>query len=48
VAFLVAGTDKRAVLARILRGDESLPAAHVRPIGTLRFLVDKEADPAGL
>lgn len=46
-AFLVAGADKRAVLARILDGDKSLPAAHVRPVGTLRFLVDKEADPTG-
>lgn len=30
VAFLVGGSDKRDVLVRVLAGDETLPAAHVR------------------
>jgi 6-phosphogluconolactonase len=30
VALLVAGEDKREILARVLAGDESLPAARVR------------------
>lgn len=42
-AFLVAGEDKRAVLHRVLEGDTSLPAARVRPQGSLRFLVDRAA-----
>jgi len=47
VAFLVAGKDKRAVLAEILGGKSRLPAAHLRPLGTLRFMVDRAADPSG-
>jgi 6-phosphogluconolactonase len=47
MAFLVAGEDKRAVLKQILKGDASLPAAHVRPVGNLRFLVDRAAAPDG-
>jgi 6-phosphogluconolactonase len=47
VAFLVAGEDKRAVLKQILDGDPSLPASHVKPAGTLRFLVDRAAAPDG-
>lgn len=45
VAFLVAGKDKRPVLAEILSGNSDLPAAHVRPQGTLRFLMDRAAAP---
>jgi 6-phosphogluconolactonase len=45
VAFLVAGKDKRPVLQEILSGRSDLPAAHVRPQGTLRFLVDRAAAP---
>jgi 6-phosphogluconolactonase len=44
-AFLVAGKDKRAVLDEILGGKSDLPAAHVHPQGTLRFLVDRAAHP---
>ena len=46
VVFLVAGAGKRAVLQRLQRG-EDLPAAHVRPSGTLHWLIDRAADPAG-
>ncbi len=42
-AFLVAGADKREMLARIRQGDADLPAAHVRPTGHLRFFVDSAA-----
>jgi 6-phosphogluconolactonase/glucosamine-6-phosphate isomerase/deaminase len=34
-AFLVAGDGKRAILARVLAGDESLPAARVRATETV-------------
>src|SRR5665213_1954582 len=34
-AFLVAGQEKRAVLARLRRGDGTLPAARLHPTGTL-------------
>jgi 6-phosphogluconolactonase len=43
VAFLVAGTDKREMLARLRDGDESLPAAQVRPVGTLHIFCDAAA-----
>jgi 6-phosphogluconolactonase len=35
VAFLVAGEEKRAVLQRVLSGDESLPATRVRAARTV-------------
>jgi 6-phosphogluconolactonase len=35
VAFLVGGAAKRTVLARMLAGDESLPAARVRATRTV-------------
>ena len=44
-AFLVAGEGKRSALERVLRGDRDLPAACLRPLGTLRFLVDRAAAP---
>jgi 6-phosphogluconolactonase len=44
--FLVAGADKRAILARALAGDESLPAARLRPAGVLSWFVDAAARPA--
>jgi 6-phosphogluconolactonase len=47
VAFLVAGADKRPVLQQVLKGDRSQPASEVRPVGTLRFLVDRAAAPNG-
>lgn len=44
VAFLVAGEDKRDLLARVLAGDESLPAARVRAAETV-VLSDADAAP---
>jgi 6-phosphogluconolactonase len=44
-AFLVAGPDKREILARVLSGDRSLPAARLDPIGDLTFFVDAAARP---
>jgi|307.fasta_scaffold90300_1 6-phosphogluconolactonase len=45
VAFLVAGADKRDVLARVLAGDRALPAARVKPVGELIWHVDEAARP---
>ncbi|MDQ6711184.1 MAG: 6-phosphogluconolactonase [Candidatus Dormibacteraeota bacterium] len=42
-AFLVAGKAKRAIVDRLLRGDDSLPAAHLRPTGTLCIFGDTAA-----
>ena len=36
VAFLVAGAEKAEMLARLCRGDDTIPAAHVHPTGELR------------
>jgi 6-phosphogluconolactonase len=44
VAFLVAGEEKRDVLARVLAGDETLPAARVRAPATV-VLADEAAAP---
>jgi 6-phosphogluconolactonase/glucosamine-6-phosphate isomerase/deaminase len=44
VAFLVRGEEKRDVLARVLAGDESLPAARVRATETV-VLADAAAAP---
>jgi 6-phosphogluconolactonase len=41
--FLVAGKEKRAMLARLCRGDDSLPAANLHPTGTLRIFGDAAA-----
>jgi 6-phosphogluconolactonase len=43
-ALLVSGEDKRDVLARVLAGDESLPAARLRARQTV-ILADEAADP---
>jgi 6-phosphogluconolactonase len=43
-AFLVGGADKREILARVLAGDESLPAARVRAARTV-VLADEAAAP---
>jgi 6-phosphogluconolactonase len=43
VAFLVEGKEKRAILKRLCRGDDSLPAARLRPIGVLRVFADEAA-----
>jgi 6-phosphogluconolactonase len=42
-AFLVAGEEKRATLARLRRGDHSLPAARLHPTGKLRIFGDAAA-----
>jgi 6-phosphogluconolactonase len=44
-AFLVAGADKRAMLARALAGDPALPAARLNPVGDLTWFVDAAARP---
>jgi 6-phosphogluconolactonase len=43
VLFLVEGREKRDILGRLLRGDPALPAAHVRPAGTLSVFADAAA-----
>ena len=45
-AFLVAGADKREPLARVLAGDQELPAARLDPVGELVWFVDEQAQPA--
>ena len=42
-AFLVEGEEKRAILNRLCRGDDSLPAARLRPAGMLRVFADEAA-----
>jgi 6-phosphogluconolactonase len=42
-AFLVAGEEKRAVLARLRERDDSLPAARLRPTGALWIFGDAAA-----
>ncbi len=46
-AFLVAGREKRAILSRLLAGDD-LPSARLRPAGRLRFFLDRAAVPERL
>ncbi len=43
VAFLVAGESKREIARRVLDGDETLPAARVRPIGGTLWIMDEAA-----
>jgi 6-phosphogluconolactonase len=45
-AFLVAGARKREILARVLAGDRTLPAAQVNPVGDRLFFADRAATPA--
>jgi 6-phosphogluconolactonase len=45
VAFLVTGEAKRDVVARAQAGDRTLPAAMVRPVGRLHWLMDRAAAP---
>ncbi len=47
VAFLVTGKEKRGVVSRAQAGDQTLPAAVVRPIGHLHWFTDRAAAPAG-
>ena len=42
-AFLVQGEGKRAILDRLLSGDEDIPAGKLRPQGDLFYLVDRAA-----
>jgi len=42
-AFLVAGADKREVLARVRAGGSGLPAEALRPLGALHWFVDRAA-----
>ena len=42
-AFLVAGADKRDVLARVRSGARDLPASQYRPTGELHWFVDQAA-----
>lgn len=44
-AFLVAGTEKRSIFDRLRRGDASLPAARLRPTGSLHLFADAAARP---
>jgi 6-phosphogluconolactonase len=41
--FLVQGEGKRAILDRVLSGDDTLPAGKLRPQGDLFWLVDQAA-----
>lgn len=43
VAFLVSGEGKREILDKILSGDDSFPAAHIRPLGEVLWFVDRAA-----
>jgi len=46
VAFLVAGKEKRAIFDRFWRNDDNLPAARLRPTGTLWVFADAAAGAA--
>ena len=48
VVFIVAGTDKRAIIGRFLDGDMSLPVSRLLPVGSLRLFIDAAADPASI
>jgi 6-phosphogluconolactonase len=43
LAFLVAGAGKREILAQVRGGTTDLPAARVRPVGRLHWLLDRAA-----
>ena len=45
-AFLVTGAEKNAILDRLRRGDQSLPAARLHPVGDLRIFADAAAGTA--
>ncbi|MGV8996164.1 MAG: 6-phosphogluconolactonase [Parvibaculaceae bacterium] len=44
-AFIVSGSEKKSITAQLLRGDDSLPAAHLRPTGKLLMFCDVAAAP---
>jgi 6-phosphogluconolactonase len=43
VAFLLAGPDKREILGKFMKEDQSLPSVHVAPVGELLVFTDKAA-----
>jgi 6-phosphogluconolactonase len=43
IVFLVQGSSKTAILDRVLSGDESVPAGHLRGSGELFWFADREA-----
>jgi 6-phosphogluconolactonase len=43
IAFGAAGTDKHAMMQRVLAGERELPSARVRPVGELVWFIDKAA-----
>jgi 6-phosphogluconolactonase len=43
VAFLVAGAEKREILARLLQGDRDLPSARLAAVGKMRLFADTAA-----
>ena len=45
-AFLVAGAEKREMLTRAVGGDETVPAARIRPAGELIWFADEAATPS--
>jgi 6-phosphogluconolactonase len=48
VAFLATGEGKRRIVARARAGDETLPAALIRPVGQLHWFTDEAAAPEGV
>ena len=45
VAFLVTGAAKREIMQRIVDGETDVPAAMLRPVGRLRWFLDRAAAP---
>ncbi len=43
VVFLLQGDGKRAILDRLLSGDDTLPAGRLRPVGPVFWFVDRAA-----
>ncbi len=43
VAFLVSGEGKREIFDKILSGDDSFPASHIRPVGEVIWFADRAA-----
>ena len=43
VAFLVSGFNKRGAIRRLIKGDQSIPAARVRPSGEVFLFADTHA-----
>jgi 6-phosphogluconolactonase len=47
VVFLATGSSKQRVIARARAGDQALPAARIRPVGRLHWVLDQAATPEG-